>query len=268
MANSGSPFKQWERGLRVASGKYIWIAESDDSCASDFLSSLLAPLERDGLSLAFSRVQTIDATSSYLETPYWPEPLNREFFRTSQIASCRFFLQHFMGARNCFPNASAVVFRADGFKTEILELINSVNSLKFAGDWIFWAKLLAVYGDEYMLCSAEPLCLHRMHADTTRAALDKAGEKARICEFSTAINTINLIRPAFSLGRIFRLLSSDSWDWSYAIFSQRYQPSPLEKLSGSPLHGLHRFGYIFYGLRCLNARLKMRLSHRRSVGSI
>ena len=35
--NSGSPFKQWERGINEASGDIIWIAESDDYCTPDFL---------------------------------------------------------------------------------------------------------------------------------------------------------------------------------------------------------------------------------------
>ena len=30
--NSGSTFKQWERGFELAKGELIWIAESDDSC--------------------------------------------------------------------------------------------------------------------------------------------------------------------------------------------------------------------------------------------
>ena len=28
--NSGNPFVQWNRGLEMAAGEYIWIAESDD----------------------------------------------------------------------------------------------------------------------------------------------------------------------------------------------------------------------------------------------
>ena len=34
--NSGSPFRQWEKGLSLAKGKYVWIAEADDLAHSDF----------------------------------------------------------------------------------------------------------------------------------------------------------------------------------------------------------------------------------------
>ena len=37
--NTGSPFKQWAKGLRLAKGDLIWIAESDDDCDLNFLES-------------------------------------------------------------------------------------------------------------------------------------------------------------------------------------------------------------------------------------
>lgn len=37
--NSGSPFKQWKKGIELAKGELIWIAESDDSCELNFLES-------------------------------------------------------------------------------------------------------------------------------------------------------------------------------------------------------------------------------------
>ena len=35
--NSGSPFKQWAKGLALAKGEFIWIAESDDVADLSFL---------------------------------------------------------------------------------------------------------------------------------------------------------------------------------------------------------------------------------------
>ena len=35
--NSGSTFKQWNKGVRLAQGKYVWIAESDDYANPHFI---------------------------------------------------------------------------------------------------------------------------------------------------------------------------------------------------------------------------------------
>jgi glycosyltransferase involved in cell wall biosynthesis len=43
--NSGSTFKQWNKGVRLAHGQYIWIAESDDYADPHFLESFVAVLE-------------------------------------------------------------------------------------------------------------------------------------------------------------------------------------------------------------------------------
>lgn len=43
--NSGSPFRQWQRGIELSQGKYIWIAESDDSCDPDFLLTCVAMMK-------------------------------------------------------------------------------------------------------------------------------------------------------------------------------------------------------------------------------
>src|SRR5580698_4852658 len=45
--NSGSCFKQWNKGVRLARGKYIWIAESDDYADERLLERLVAAVESD-----------------------------------------------------------------------------------------------------------------------------------------------------------------------------------------------------------------------------
>src|SRR5579864_5701533 len=46
-ANSGSTFKQWNKGARLARGKYVWIAESDDYADERLLEKLVARLDED-----------------------------------------------------------------------------------------------------------------------------------------------------------------------------------------------------------------------------
>src|SRR3954454_23268459 len=44
-SNSGSTFKQWNRGLREARGEYVWIAESDDYADQSLLAELVECLD-------------------------------------------------------------------------------------------------------------------------------------------------------------------------------------------------------------------------------
>src|ERR1700738_5096767 len=43
--NSGSTFMQWNKGVRLARGEYVWIAESDDYADARMLERLVAVLD-------------------------------------------------------------------------------------------------------------------------------------------------------------------------------------------------------------------------------
>jgi len=77
--NSGSPFKQWKKGLELAKGKYIWIAESDDSCELNFLESQLENIDLADVSVAKTvaiiknkKTTCIEITLEKLYIPYIP----------------------------------------------------------------------------------------------------------------------------------------------------------------------------------------------------
>jgi len=45
--NSGSPYKQWNKGVRLAAGQYVWVAEADDYADERFLEVLVGRLEQN-----------------------------------------------------------------------------------------------------------------------------------------------------------------------------------------------------------------------------
>jgi glycosyltransferase involved in cell wall biosynthesis len=60
-SNSGSPFAQWNHGISMAKGDYIWIAESDDYSEPGFLEKTTAMLDaRPGAGLVYTDSIVID----------------------------------------------------------------------------------------------------------------------------------------------------------------------------------------------------------------
>src|SRR6185503_20278165 len=53
--NSGSPFKQWKKGIELARGNFIWIAESDDYCTENFLTIAMGALRDSSVDLFYCK---------------------------------------------------------------------------------------------------------------------------------------------------------------------------------------------------------------------
>ncbi|MEM6517283.1 MAG: glycosyltransferase family 2 protein [Bacteroidota bacterium] len=58
--NSGSPFKQWAKGLEFAKGRIIWIAESDDYCRKDFLETQIKQLTKPDVMVSVCKTVVVD----------------------------------------------------------------------------------------------------------------------------------------------------------------------------------------------------------------
>jgi len=66
--NSGSPFKQWNKGARLAKGEYLWIAESDDYADKHFLERLVDILDRHpNVGLAYCQSWGVDEGDRILQ---------------------------------------------------------------------------------------------------------------------------------------------------------------------------------------------------------
>lgn len=133
--NSGSTFKQWERGLSVASGKYIWIAESDDYASPSFLEETVNVLSGNpGVTLVFTGSYNVDAENRILKAD--PDKFGRHAPYMT-VYSTRTYLQ-IMLWKNCVYNASGVVFRKSCY-----EAVTDKSYMKFryCGDWLFWIEI-------------------------------------------------------------------------------------------------------------------------------
>jgi glycosyltransferase involved in cell wall biosynthesis len=249
--NSKSPHGGWATAIALAKGRYLWIAESDDCCSSNFAEILISHLEINNASIAFARTVSINEKGHVLGDKYWPELHNHEFFSKSQVIRSKKFLKDFMSARNCIPNVSSAIFKIEGRKDDVLCAAQEASKYKFAGDWIFWINLLSVSNDDLVCYECRPLAYHRNHANTTRSAASRQYQSQRLIEYSLAINMAN-----HDLSRSLAKGWLGCWDWTFAEYHLRYKPSLIEKLIGHPFQGFHRIGYFSYKSKRLFMKAK------------
>ena len=134
--NTRNTFIQWERGISMAKGRYIWIAESDDVAELQLLETLIGQLEQHpDASVAFCHSRLIDADGALLSEQNTKNPA-----QPGQITidgSCT-FLRHLL-IFNYIYNASMVVFRR-----EVYDKANTdYKQFRYCGDWHFWASVCA-----------------------------------------------------------------------------------------------------------------------------
>jgi hypothetical protein len=161
--NTGNPFKQWQTGARLAQGKYVWIAESDDYADPRFLEVLVSRLERNpGVGLAYCQSFEVDENGSIRGTlEHWTRELDADRWKQDFVNCGSDELSRYLVRRNTILNASAVVVRRD----LLLEAAQPADRLRLSGDWLTWARVLM--GSDVAFV-AEPLNYFRCHGGSVR----------------------------------------------------------------------------------------------------
>lgn len=159
--NSGSPFKQWNKGFAKAKGELIWIAESDDACEHDFLDTLVREFERDEICvLSFCRSVKIDVNG---------KRLSEEGFPDSFSIDGRTFIKKDLSRFNYIVNASSAIFA----KRALEGMDRSYTSFRGCGDWIFWVEVAKCGCVSYI---NKPLNYFRQHGSNTTTAQTRTGK--------------------------------------------------------------------------------------------
>ncbi len=168
--NSGSTFKQWNRGVRRARGEYIWFAESDDYADERLLEELVARLDRNPrVGLAYCQSWEVDEHDRNMGSmEQWiaedgETRWRRDFINNGQD-ECR---RHFL-FKNAIPNASGVLIRRAVYE----QVGGADETMRLCGDWLLWIKILLVADVAFV---AQPLNYFRTHARTARSSAARGG---------------------------------------------------------------------------------------------
>ena len=137
--NSGSPFKQWKKGLELAKGELIWIAESDDWAEVTFLDKMVSVFrDFENVAVAYCDLYNVDEDGKVLGIEHFHYNHDK-FGQNNHYELGSDFVIKYMLSATSIVNASSVLF----VKEYGLKHIDKILDFRMAGDWLFWNAILS-----------------------------------------------------------------------------------------------------------------------------
>ena len=173
--NSGNAFSQWQKGINLATGDYVWVAEADDYAKKNFLNEVVSPLKKNNnIVISYADTGFIDSNGyitknslvdqiDILKTNHW----NASYVNKgiSEI-NCYSYL-------NCtIPNVSGTIIKKGNYD----EIFESAKKFHQSGEWFTYLNILNL-GDISFI--NKTLNYYRVHGNNISQTFDK---KAHILE--------------------------------------------------------------------------------------
>ncbi|WP_242112577.1 glycosyltransferase family 2 protein [Luteimonas aquatica] len=153
--NGGSVFQQWDRGIALARGRYVWIAESDDWCEPSLLDTLLAGMRGDpDCAISYCQTSAVADDGRILWQSGHP--------RLSERVDGAEFIRKYL-SRVSIYNASMALWRRDLYP----RIPRDFTGYRMCGDWMFWIAL-AQLGNVHI--SGKVLSYFRRHGPSSVSA--------------------------------------------------------------------------------------------------
>ncbi|MGN0029437.1 MAG: glycosyltransferase [Marinilabiliaceae bacterium] len=133
--NSGGVFYQWKRGLSLAKGEYVWIAEADDYAAPGFLENCVSVLD------ANPDVDICQAGATMVDENEKPIAKCYDKFATRGgvfLSDGPKYMRRHLRWRNTLYNASGILFRRSAVPEGVFEI---ATTYRVSGDWVFWVMM-------------------------------------------------------------------------------------------------------------------------------
>lgn len=166
---TGNPFRQWQRGLSLATGELIWICESDDFADPGFLAALVPSFAEMSVKMALGRIEFARKDGSPMpgmegfreqaEPGIWDRPVARP--------AAEWFASAF-AMRNIVANVGGCVFRRQEIDPRLWD---RAATFRIAGDWFIYIHLI---GGGKLAYSPHAVTWFRQHdANTSATNFDK-----------------------------------------------------------------------------------------------
>lgn len=167
--NSGSAFKQWQKGFSLAKSDYVWIAEADDYCSEDLLDYLVKPLKKySDVMISYSDTAFIDVFGNITlksikseidiqKSGHW----NKSYVNDgiSEIKDYSYL--------NCtIANVSSCLIKNGNYN----KYLEKSGSYKQAGDWLFYVNIMRK--GKIAFCN-KALNYYRVHGNNVSSTMNR-----------------------------------------------------------------------------------------------
>ena len=214
--NSGSPFLQWNRGIELAQGDFIWIAESDDYADYTFLEVMTKCFFRDEISLVYCDSAKINLENKIIG--HWAFRNNvRLSNEMCHYFNGDYFIRTYLLSSNSIPNASGVVFRKPQ-SNKYFGLLTNPSHTYFA-DWLFY--IFHIKNKTIGFVPSE-LNFQRFHPNSVISKLhnqnlNKAARRSLKHEIDNAIKSIfwpiKSWQDVITLNKIYRIRLKENFNY-------------------------------------------------------
>lgn len=219
--NSGSVFAQWENGLKISEGDYVWIAEADDICSPYFLENAMEGFSDEKVVLSYTESILIDENNKVIQ----PVSFVPTYFANNGIYNHNFWKRNYVEdgikeIKRCLcicctiPNVSAVVWKKVNFLSVVKK---SINFKQVGGDWFAY----------YNILKSGKIAFSKKNLNYFRRHSGSASHKEKNNVILSDILTIQKeIRDNFELGSNELALQKDY----YSRFMEGVDEETIEKL--------------------------------------
>ena len=204
--NSGSTFKQWQKGLMLAQGDYIWIAESDDYADPLFLEKTInLMMQNKNASICYTGSYLVDSEGEKLDMD-WDKWSSNEIAcdNTHKTFNGDEFILNKLIWKNDIYNASAVLFR----KKIYFGINSTYENFKYCGDHLFWIEMSRC-GE--VIKVFEKLNYFRQHANKVSPRSAQMGlqflEGFEVFDYIQCNYNLSWVKKNAVLGRIFKRIN-------------------------------------------------------------
>jgi glycosyltransferase involved in cell wall biosynthesis len=162
-------FRQWLKGIDLASQPYIWIAEADDYAQPNFIEILMPKFSDKKVVLAYAQSKVINEYCEVVDYKYtdYTNDLSEDKWNSDFKEEGITQIKKYFSRKNIIPNVSSTIIRkcaTDGMK----EYLDQYN---FIGDWLAYIFILS---KGYVSYSSKTLNGHRRHSKSIIARTEKS----------------------------------------------------------------------------------------------